>query len=30
MASLLAIQFGFTVVIISALLLYLAAALTFP
>jgi SAM-dependent methyltransferase len=30
MASLLAIQFGFTVVIISALLLYLVAALTFP
>jgi hypothetical protein len=30
MASLLAIQFGFTVVIVSALLLYLAAALTFP
>jgi spermidine synthase len=30
MASLLAIQFGFTVVIIAALLLYLAAALTFP
>jgi len=30
MASLLAIQFGFTVVIISALLLYLTAALTFP
>jgi SAM-dependent methyltransferase len=30
MASLLAIQFGFTVVIISALLLYLAASLTFP
>jgi spermidine synthase len=29
-ASLLAIQFGFTVVIISALVLYLAAALTFP
>jgi spermidine synthase len=30
MASLLAIQFGFTFVLISALLLYLAAALTFP
>jgi hypothetical protein len=30
MASLLAIQFGFTVVIISALLLYIAAGLTFP
>ncbi len=30
MASMLAIQFGFTVVILSALLLYLAAALTFP
>jgi spermidine synthase len=30
MASLLAIQFGFTVVIILALLLYLAAALAFP
>jgi hypothetical protein len=30
MASLLAIQFGFTVVIISAMLLYLTAALTFP
>jgi len=30
MASLLAIQFGFTVVILSALLLYLVAALTFP
>ena len=30
MASLLAIQFGFTVVLISALLLYLMAALAFP
>jgi spermidine synthase len=30
MASLLAIQFGYTFVIISALLLYLAAAVTFP
>jgi SAM-dependent methyltransferase len=30
LASLLAIQFGFTVVIVSALLLYLAAALAFP
>ena len=30
LASLLAIQFGFTVVIVSALLLYLAAALVFP
>jgi hypothetical protein len=30
LASLLSIQFGFTVVIISALLLYVAAAMTFP
>jgi hypothetical protein len=30
MATLLAIQFGFTVVVLAALLLYLVAALSFP